>query len=100
MKTSKSLDVYTCDNPACAKVVRHDPEADGLERPDGYHGTVILVLAPASLEREFFACKLPCLRAAQIAVLNGGVDEKIAEGVASVEEGRVYPQPPFVEGTP
>jgi len=98
MKTERKVESYTCDNPACARRVLHDPEIQAI-LPDGYHGTVLHYLDDEPLVGrdepvEWFACRARCIRPAVEAASEpdaDGVDEEtqasIRRGVAQAEVG-------------
>jgi len=88
MKTEIKVDQYTCDNPACGRVVLHDPEYDEAV-PWGYHGTASLINERGGIGGEWFACKKGCVRGAVLAVAGGPDDEVDEDPKASIERGVV-----------
>lgn len=60
---------YTCDNPACDKVVLHDP--DDSPRPDGFFGNAEVVQGGRSVQGgPFFAHSRKCVTGAVAAMID------------------------------
>lgn len=63
MKTERKVDEWRCDNPACEKTILHDPETSA--KPNGYHGTVDLVVGGKSVVGgPWFAHTVKCVSGA------------------------------------
>lgn len=89
MKSERKVDEYTCDNPACGRVILHDPEHDD-PMPWGYHGTVMLHDESGGRGGEWFACRKNCVRGAVLTLagqndLIKGDGESAQESVASAD---------------
>lgn len=71
-KVTRTVQIYSCDNPKC-RVEKIDDGADGVL---GICGTVIEHTIRGGDGGEFFACSRKCVNAAIVHVISFGEDSE------------------------